>query len=429
MNKKAVEWLYRELPGLVDKGVIPAESAERLKQHYGPVDRPLGTRTFLLVFGVIGAILVGLGIILILAHNWEQLSKLNRLLIAVGLLVAAQSLAGCVLWFKQGSQVWREAAAALLVLMVGAAMAIVGQTYHLTDDAAAFLLTWMLLILPVVYLMNSVTAAVIYVVGVTFWTSGYPDISKQFIWLLLGLVMPYYLRLLRHRRYANATIILSWVITICFYFCFGEALANYLGRLYLLIYSGLFTVTYLIGILWFTPDGESRSMPFAAVGLTGSIGLTFTLTFNEIWGHLPLAWHSVSPAAYVIAVVLLAVVIGGASRLPRARRRDSRWFLLVPGAIGLAYAIQAYDSSGIGAAIIINAYLLWLSISIIASGVRQDRLGIVNLGMLLIAALVAARFFDMELSFVVRGIAFVLVGLGFLAANVVLLRRKAKVAE
>ena len=45
-----------------------------------------------------------------------------------------------------------------------------------------------------------------------------------------------------------------------------------------------------------------------------------------------------------------------------------------------------------------------------------------------IAALVSARFFDSEFSFVIRGIAFMLVGAGFLAANVFLLRRRKSVA-
>ncbi|MBP2663509.1 MAG: hypothetical protein H6Q71_1457 [Firmicutes bacterium] len=69
--------------------------------------------------------------------------------------------------------------------------------------------------------------------------------------------------------------------------------------------------------------------------------------------------------------------------------------------------------------------MLWLSVSIITNGVRNQRIGVVNLGMMTIVALIVARFFDIDVSFVVRGIVFVLVGLGFLAANVVLLRRKA----
>lgn len=38
MNKQAVIWLYRQLPELVDKGILPPEYADRLREYYGPVE-------------------------------------------------------------------------------------------------------------------------------------------------------------------------------------------------------------------------------------------------------------------------------------------------------------------------------------------------------------------------------------------------------
>lgn len=426
MNKKAVEWLYHELPELVAKEIIPAESAERIKKHYGPVTDSTGPKTFLLVFGVIGSLLVGLGIVLILAHNWEHLSRLNRLVIALGLLVAAQVLAGSVLWFKRDSLAWREAAATVLMLMVGTAIALVGQTYHLVADTDAFLLNWLLLSLPLLYLMDSVSIAVLYTLGVTNWAvSGYFDVSKQFIWVLLGLLLPYYWNLLQHRRYANSTVILSWVVSICLYFCFGAAFGGYLANLGLLIYSSLFASHYLTGVLWFSQHEQSWRMPFKTVGLTGNIGLVFILTFHDIWRHITLNRETVPFAAFLLAAILLAAVSGGNYLLARQANRDSWRFATIPFVIAVAYVCQHLDSSGWGATAIMNAYVLWLSSGIIINGVGRRSLGIVNAGMVLLAALIVARFFDIELSFVVRGVAFVLVGLGFLAANLVLARRKA----
>lgn len=425
MNKKAIAWLYQQLPELVAKDVISAESADRLKEHYGAVTDNTGTRTFLLVFGVIGALLVGLGIILILAHNWAQLTKMHRLMISVGLLVAAQIIAGSVLWFKPDSKVWREGTATLLMLMVGAALALVGQTYHLVEDMDAFLLTWMLLSLPLLYLMNSAAAAVLYFIGVTTWSIGHYGLSKQFIWILFGLALPYYRRLLVCSRQTNTAVILSWVITCCFYLAFGAAFSNYLNQLGLLIYSALFAITYLIGVLWFTKNEQNWHMPFQVVGLAGSVGLTFILTFNDIWRHLASGWRSEPLLTYGLTAVLLIMVISGNYLLGKQKQQENMRFSLIPCIIGIAYFVLYYDASGIGAAVILNGYMLWLSVSIMATGVRNQRLGIVNLGMLMVVALIVARFFDIDVSFVVRGIVFVLVGLGFLVTNIILLRRKA----
>jgi len=73
---------------------------------------------------------------------------------------------------------------------------------------------------------------------------------------------------------------------------------------------------------------------------------------------------------------------------------------------------------------LMNLYVLGLGVALIGLGVRDRRLGVVNLGMLVTAALVIARFFDRDLSFVLRGLAFIAVGIGFLATNVMLIRRK-----
>ena len=60
-------------------------------------------------------------------------------------------------------------------------------------------------------------------------------------------------------------------------------------------------------------------------------------------------------------------------------------------------------------------------------GLRSERLSIVNIGMGILALLIITRFFDSELSFVARGLAFIAVGCAFLITNIVLTRRKGAV--
>jgi len=75
MNKKGVRWLYGELPQLVEQGVLTSDAAERLRGHYGEAEPLRPARLAVVVFGVFGALLIGAGIILMLAHNWEELSR------------------------------------------------------------------------------------------------------------------------------------------------------------------------------------------------------------------------------------------------------------------------------------------------------------------------------------------------------------------
>jgi len=64
--------------------------------------------------------------------------------------------------------------------MVGAAIALVSQTYNISGDRADFILTWMLLIVPLVYLMAATIPAVIYVAGISTWSCYYWDVPRRY---------------------------------------------------------------------------------------------------------------------------------------------------------------------------------------------------------------------------------------------------------
>lgn len=431
MKSRELEWLYKELPELVAKGVIAPECADAIKAYYGPTAKPSGSKTVLTVFGLIGGVLVGLGIILILAHNWDELSRVTRLLIAVGMLVLAQGLAGYVMLRKRDSAGWVEGSATFLMLMVGAAMALVGQTYHLVDDAGSFLLIWMVLSAPLVYLLGATTPAVLYLVGITIWTvTGYSGgTEKQLVWVLLASLCPYWWRLVKADRYANPAVILTWVFTVCVYICFGTVLGKYVDRLYMADFGSLFALTYLIGVRWFDGAVRGWKKPFKFLGLAGGVGLAFLLTFRSFWQVEAIRISSAGIGEYVLALALMGAVAGMGLPFLRPLRGKVLLFGAAPFVITLGLLLLGIDPGGIAATVLLNAYLLILGVTLLISGVRQGSLGVLNLGMLLLAALVVARFLDISFSFVARGVVFVILGAGFLITNLIMVRRKSEVEE
>lgn len=428
MNKKAVEWLYSELPGLVEKGILSPDSAERLKTHYHLSEKTGSAKTLLLIFGIIGALLVGLGIILILAHNWPQFSRPERLLIAVSLLGAAQLATGMTLYFKQDSRVWREASGVLQMLMLGASIALVGQTYHLTEDSDMFLRTWMLLSLPLIYLLKSTCVAALTIIGITAWAAGgyfYWEAQLPWLLLLLGLALPYCFNLLKQARYANTTLLLTWILNLCFYFCFFAVFAPYVNTLVLLIYSTLFTMNFLLGALWFNDGQERWQTPFQIIGVTCSSILLFILTFQYSWRNISWNITEMTTAEGLLAAILLLLSLTGAALL-RQRTQSRRLLLLAaaPPIVAAAYGLGYYDTSGLASMLLLNAYVLFLSVMLINTGVRKNSLAAVNAGMLALGTLIAARFFDVNFSFVIRGLVFMSLGLAFLLTNLLIVRRR-----
>jgi hypothetical protein len=75
------------------------------------------------------------------------------------------------------------------------------------------------------------------------------------------------------------------------------------------------------------------------------------------------------------------------------------------------------DRTNTASMLVINAYGVGLGLLICQDGLRQGRLGTMNFGLLLVSGVLVARFFDADMSFVVRGVAFVVLGLAFLGVN------------
>src|SRR5690606_28090040 len=159
-----------------------------LRAHYGPVERRSGSLA-LAVFGIIGGGLVALGIVLILANNWEQLSRPLRAGIAFGLLVVAQGIAAFAALRRPPSRALNVGAGRFVVICVGSCIALFGQPYHIPGDLGSFLLVWSLRALPLIYVLIGGTVAIGYFAVITAWAAHVQNLDAHALlfWPLAGL--------------------------------------------------------------------------------------------------------------------------------------------------------------------------------------------------------------------------------------------------
>lgn len=424
MKKNAVKWLYEQLPDLVERGVISSDAADRIRDYYGPAAQE-EQKSYMTIFGIVGIILVGLGIILIVAHNWEQLNRFSRMVIAVAMLLAAQICAAAVWYFKRDQRSWKEGAAVFWMLMMGASMALVSQTYHLSDDTGAFLLTWMLLSLPILYLLQSTLVAAIYLIGIGGWVANgsVPIIGKHLIWLLFCAIIPYCRQLLQAEQNVNAATIVTWIFTLSFYFSFADAFNHQIGHLGLLLYAALFSITYLLGALALEKRALGWYKALLTMGAVGTVGISFILTFKDVWSGFGSGGLRTGESWLAIILLLAAAYLGYMVLLRKLG--GSIAYIAAPFVAGAGYLLQAYDTGGLIAAVLMNLFLLSFSLYMIRKGVRKGEISTMNLGMVLLGALIIARFLDINFSFVIRGIVFLALGICFLAVNWMAARRKA----
>ncbi|MCK5376229.1 MAG: hypothetical protein KAJ97_04045, partial [Acidobacteria bacterium] len=145
------------------------------------------------------------------------------------------------------------------------------------------------------------------------------------------------------------------------------------------------------------------------------------------WDHVGSAerFHRVASWVDVLLAVglPLAAIAAMAFLLDRRRHRLALlWGLSVP-VVALVWPVVAATGAEWLGAYVFNIVLFVVGVATIATGLRRQSLATVNLGMVVVAAFVVVRFFDSEFGFIARGLAFIVVGIGFLITNVVLSRR------
>ena len=122
-------WLDEQLPAWEREGIVTTDGARKLRERY-PAEPQGGLAQ--LVVGAVGALLIGTGLIAVLAFNWDDFPRWVRLVLALGPLAVTQAVSWWVLGRGESAKPWqREAAALVQTLAVGAAMALVSQIYNL----------------------------------------------------------------------------------------------------------------------------------------------------------------------------------------------------------------------------------------------------------------------------------------------------------
>lgn len=435
MNRtKAIAWLYSELPELIRGSVLSEEASQALRRYYGDVHVRDRSSIALIVFSVVGATFIGLGIILMLAYNWEELSRPSRTVLSLGLLLVAQGCAGYTLLERRRSLAWREGTATFLMLSIGASIALISQTYQIQGDLGNFLLVWMVLTIPTFYLLDAVVPAALYMVGITIW-SGYVQSQHGhalWFWVLFAALALYSIRPVLKDSTTPRAILMAWTGSLGLTIALGITLEKSLAGSWIMVYAAYFSVLYLVGTRWLTHGDSLWLKPLTFTGAVGTVVLSLMLSFEEFWSEVGWTHYRTQEGYYqwvsVVDYLLLAVLLSIAMPLfvaaCRLREEDRIAFGFLP-----ILAIVCYGLAGVGyptlfPKLLFNAYLFGLAVLIISRGLRIMALRVTNAGLLILTSLIVARFFDSGLGFIERGIGFILIGIGFLATNFLLVRKR-----
>ena len=403
--------ILKELDELTASEVICPEVAERIRLYAQQRTQSNSSHRLLTVFGALGAILIALGIIVLLAHNWDELPRWIKTFISFLPLLIGQAACGYLLFYKGLTSWWGEAAAVFTSLAIGAAIAMVHQVYNLPESSfASFLTLWLLLALPTLYLMRSRATAILYYIGIgALCILGYREWSTYYTSLAtFALILPFYIWHIRYKANSAITSFLHWLTAVFIgiaLFILYTSIRNdddvilwfvLLSAIYLMIGKYLQTSIYYnaykvaallcIPICFFIEDFPSFSNNYT---------LYTTISIVFIYFYLITKYYYIDKKEKILDLVLV-------------------FPLLYIFSVYLA-RLYLYDL----VILAFGAYYVW-------KGFKSERSLVVNYGLTVISIEVAIRFFDSYFPFVLKGIVFILLGVSFFVANYFILKQKKK---
>jgi uncharacterized membrane protein len=427
-------WLAEQLPAWEREGIVTADSARRLRERYAA--EPQGGLAQMVV-GAVGALLIGTGLVAVLAYNWDDFPRWVRLVLALGPLAASQTVSWWVLQRDETAKPWqREAAALVQTLAVGAAMALVSQIYNLPGKWTDLVFWWCVVSVPLAWVLRSQAVAIAYLIGIAVWTvaqaaeqtgwSAAPAGADLRLWypLLLAGILPLWPGPeLRDRPAPGSRLVLAATALLGLFAvaAFAADRPN----------AGIDAVFWLVmlsaaAVLLFPLDRHGIIEPLARkpqvlLGGLGLIGMALVATYEDpardlvrsVGLALPLGW-----------CWLLLAVVGGFAFVAF---RQGRYAVLAVAALTLVPLLAApfwkAGQDGWPVAITYSFMILATAIALIALEFL-GRQGAARIGAGLMTLLVILRMADADVSLLAKGVAFIVVGVGFLGFNAYISRRR-----
>lgn len=417
-----IKWLFDEVELWLKDGIITEDHAALIRKRYeSPDTSPIGR----IVFTAIGSVIFGLGIILLIAYNWDDIPKMGKLLLIFLSLGAAHWGGYTLMRHGGGNEGIGEGLHVLGTMIFGAGIWLIAQVYHIDEHYPNGLLAWGIGAWALAWTLPSVAQCLLGVVILSFWSAfealdfnspvhistliillcsaPLAWVRKSRVLLFTGAAAAYIMFILNTTASSERAVLTMMLLAASVYVLLGYVLREsprfpesgpllsttgfipYLGVLYLLTFEGIarnlltgYRIHISNGYLWF---------------MTTFITLLFALTMFILYTkrqHLRDTLHLNIFGVFASSLVLIYIQLATEKKetLPAGSSPDAT-----------AYAA------------IFNIIFLFHSFSMMWEGISELNMKRAYTGAALLALLAFSRYADLFESLLARAAVFLLVGL------------------
>jgi uncharacterized membrane protein len=423
------------LPEWVNQGII---TQDQEKQILAWMEAKQGKMPGLIFWiSLLAGLLVGLGVLLIIAHNWDELPHAMRLSLALLPALAGTALMLFAALKRNQNLIWMELGSLSQMIGLGASISLISQVYHIAGSMESFLFSWLLVYTPTQIILSGRVSLLLYTILANWFvtSSGFshsPDAHPMHVFWMLGCIAVsarnLYLK-------GNAMVFLrvySWFLPPLF--AWGMGTLGFQAKnveLLFLVYTGLVLLTLILGE-WLKYYQERFN--FNGLRFWGRMGLfvIFSMfSYRFFWDHI--IHDELFRKSDFIRDKLLWIGLGfiaiGAFIFIRKKFKDA-FADIQPDVAAIIIYIVAFFVLGkfapLAGMILTNLMMLLLGIYYLQKGVKTQSLLWLNYGLLWLFLLLIYRFSDVNQGYLARGLFFIGLGILLFFINIFVVGKKGK---
>jgi len=418
-------WLFSQLKKWVKDGIISGEQAEKIRSRYSKDSKITNFISALLVFG---GVLVGLGLILAMASNWQGFSSTIKILIIL-LFVSGFNYLGYHFYQVPKRRNLSQTFFLMGAFAFGAGVNLVLQTFNISFDTGQELLIWIaglflfvkffelfwVLILANILLtiwifqtgISWIDIAVYGLLAFFFWKLIFRDKNNPaLVFSLIGTSLWLFLLQLRMLALPHAEKDVDiWFILPRLDFGIGDAL----GFLSLYVSFGV-----LLSVLAINRVKEWAAYPFSILGIIfvyfTQIPFTFFHNFaNEDGFQMPNPGYPIEALPFIaISAFVITISLDGLRSSSKSKKLLSRFFVAI-SLVNILLPFLSY-SNPMAISIFMNLILLFELIAFLYISNITRNWKLFKWSLWLFKFFILLRFFDIFSTLLNQALLFVLGG-------------------
>lgn len=429
-----VKWLRDEMTVWVEEGLLERQQAAVILQRYADQqqEESEGGGKLVTVLAVMGVLLLGIGVILFFAANWQAMTRVFKTTLVLGSIVITYGTGYYLAFEKANYPRIGRSLIFLGSLLYGAGIWLIAQIFQINSHYPNGVLLWALGLLPVLLVCGSIAILCEVSLLLTLWTileqTGFASINGLYLPLFALLI---YLGLkLRSRLAIGVTLpgLLVWLaISNWVTIDNSDQFSRIPYSVFLIALTGL-----LINLLTvFSQWRQLLQLPGRIVGISAFFSGLFLLSFRSIFRDFGENSNLPYPEFFLVtvAIILLFTVIAGMWVLLKTAGKKEAILTLLASFILLALFFLTPYTGEKTTTLAINLLLFFAVIIVVISGYNNREPVLVNIGLIFFVLHIIARYFDFFWDMLPRSVFFMAGGLVLIIGGILLERQRRQIVR